>query len=194
MFSHTTIMLPTEPTWLDISNAIAAWFTAFGTVGAVILTLYLSLKSTRPKLKVEASVQHAILCSSIGTSVSGEYFHVRATNVGLLSCQIISIEWRISGEKRFGALQVMSLGDEYVHSDPLPHRLEHGESARFYIKLEDWLKTRKDVPIAPTILNTRKALNRLRLVVFTSTGHSFSCQPPARLLDDLWESQQSATK
>lgn len=52
MFSHTTIVLPSAPSWIDYLNLAASWFTAIGTVGTVVVTLVLTYQQQAQRLKL----------------------------------------------------------------------------------------------------------------------------------------------
>jgi hypothetical protein len=109
-------------------NTIINFFTAIGTVGAVILSLYFSTRN-KPKLSVDGFVY---VIYQEGT----RYVGLSCTNIGNfpINCVSFSINPNKFGDK---ALRIFLNPDKAIKnlSTPLPKVLQHGDRITQYFEL-----------------------------------------------------------
>lgn len=123
----------------QLINSFANWFSAFGTIGAVITALYLARRDKRIRLRVSAG--HGIIVSYDSEATQKQVLAIRITNIGHRDVQVTGIGWRIGLLRRFYSEQTV-ISDGI--SNTLPIRLRDGEEACYYIPLfneMEWLKT-----------------------------------------------------
>ena len=119
-------------------NSFANWFSALGTIGAVIVALYLARQDKRIRLRVSAGYRNII---SPGTECDPrKYLAIRITNIGHRDVQIVGIGWRIGLFRKFYADQLI-ISDGL--SSTLPIKLRDGDEASYFFPLfgnNEWLK------------------------------------------------------
>lgn len=169
---------------------------AVATSAAVIVTLFIANK--RPKLKVTCDIRH-LVWQGQSAEARPRYLVISAVNVGELQAVITGVGWTTGGilRKRLWAHQDTNVFDGIASSPSLPHQLIHAETATFFLPLQaehDWRKNFNDRGMFTEVLTTRKSLDRLRAVVFTSVGKRFECRPSASALDMMWEYQEQLVK
>jgi hypothetical protein len=173
-----------EPTFLGIAksqwefyNSFAVWLSAIGTLAAVIVSLYLSLK-TRPRAKVSASLMEGIGFG--GKAPHPEFVVIQVVNIGDHNLRITHFAWKVGfgkvgpWKKRF--LWMPNIG-------PFPKDLSHGEDCQISLDAkEEWF-----VDFAKKILmpHYRFSCFTLRAQVSTSTGYVFESKPTRRLMAEL---------
>lgn len=167
-------------------NTFADWFSAFATIAAVWLSLWLARKATQPKAKLRCAVVF-----TIGNGFpQRDYLSFSVVNTGDRPIRITNIGWKLGlsgltgqAKKRFA---VQLLGAEAYMNSPLPVDLAHGETASWYLSIEDihdgetWVQkfVRKMIAGRWAWLN----LMTLRAQAYTSTGHVFSAKPSLDLI------------
>ncbi len=157
----------TEETWKFI-NTFAPWFSAIGTISAVILSLYLARRDKNVRLAVSAG--HRIIIGPGSSEPYPEYLSIYVVNIGHRDAQLISIGWKIGFFKKRYAVQTTESGGL---SSPLPIRLKDGEEAKYLIPLstkDDWLKEFVDKMLTPF---PRLQSRFIRIQAFTSIGKTF---------------------
>ena len=112
--------------WLDIG---AQYLTAVGTVGAVIVALYLSRKDRREKISVSAAIHYSVGPEQT-LAESTRLYGLTATNVGFATVTVQNLCWRV-GVLRKKVLYVDTWGLEWPTESP-PKTLRRG----------DWLTVR----------------------------------------------------
>jgi hypothetical protein len=154
----------------DVLTLLATWFSALGTVGAVIVALYFSLRETRQRLRVHGSIVNVV---GMGQTLAGapEYFNLSVTNEGHRDAVINGIQWKVGVIKVRRYVQIPS-GPPL--SPTLPHRLAPGASANFMFPSATFVK--ETLSIYKHSL--RPLLDRkLRVGVWLSTGEDFVVRP-----------------
>lgn len=158
-------------TWQFI-NSFAAWFSACGTIAAVIVALYFARQDKRVRLRVNAG--YRVIVSQGRKGPFPGYVSVGITNIGHREAQIVGIGWRTGVFKRQYADQTPNCNDGI--SSPIPIRLRDGEEAKYYFPASDdseWLKEFTSNMFAPRVAwNIRFA----RIRVYTSVGKVFSAR------------------
>lgn len=150
-------------------NSFAGWFSAFGTIGAVIVALYLTRQDKRIRLRVTAG--HRVIVSQGLKGPPPQYLAIRITNVGHRDVQVVGIGWRIGLFKKSYAEQTI-IRDGI--SSTLPIRLRDGDEACYYTPLFDeseWL--RQEFIQKMLFPNFRWRLWFTYVRIFTSAGRVF---------------------
>lgn len=160
-----------KESWTFI-NTFAPWFSAFGTILAVIVSLYLALSERRIKIKI--NVSHNIVVSENIKGPFPEVLSIYVTNTWHRPVTITSLYWKcgIVGFRKFFYIKPPF---EYP-SNQLPVVLKEGEYALFHISynpesLDNCVKN-----IVQEILYPFFLINflSLKLVIITSVGKTFS--------------------
>ena len=120
------LLIPEIRQWLDIG---AQYLTAVGTVGAVIVALYLSRKDRREKISVSAAIHYSVGPEQT-LAESTRLYGLTATNVGFATVTVQNLCWRV-GVLRKKVLYVDTWGLEWPTESP-PKTLRRG----------DWLTVR----------------------------------------------------
>jgi hypothetical protein len=152
----------------QLINSFADWFSALGTIGAVIVALYLAGQDKRIRLRVSAG--HRELVSQGLKGPPPQYLTIRVTNVGHREVQVTGIGWRIGLFKKSYAQQTIMVDGV---SSTLPVRLRDGEEAVYYIPLFDemnWLGRFIEKMLSPAL---RWRLRFTYVRIFTSVGKVF---------------------
>jgi hypothetical protein len=127
-----------KETWQFI-NTFAPWLSALGTISAVIVSLYLATRDRRISLKVSAGVKIIMQGGHSETFIG-----VSAVNMGRREVTITGIGWQTG---LFRKREFVQLGFS-PHSSDLPARLQDGETANYFIPLENtgnhWVLKVKD--------------------------------------------------
>lgn len=152
----------------QLINSFADWFSAIGTIGAVVVALYLARQDKRIRLRVSAG--HRVLVSQGMKGPPPQYLAIRVTNVGHREVQVTGIGWRIGLLKKSYAEQTIMRDDV---SSTLPARLRDGEEVCYYIPLFDevnWLGHFIEKMLSP---NLKWRLRFTYVRIFTSVGKIF---------------------
>jgi hypothetical protein len=151
-------------TWKFI-NSFAPWFSAIGTIAAVIVSLRLATRDRNIRLKVSAG--HRLLITP-GIEARPEYLNIRVVNIGHRDAQITNIGWKTGVFKKRCAIQIL---EQNGISSAFPIRLKDGEEANYFISLEnDWLGEFIDKMLKPCPFIQKYFI---KVQVFTSLGVEF---------------------
>jgi len=161
---------------IQIVNTVGIWLAAFATVAAVVVSLYLSNRSERVKLRSVVGIW--IMLEGRPLSNRGEHVFISITNRGGRDVVVTSIGWSIGKgkNKKFFLTRNWSEG-----SSNIPIRLPYGESANFLISLEEvnWFEE------FAKWVGGRHDINTLRCLIGTSVGTSVKVIPDSNFLDRL---------
>jgi hypothetical protein len=156
-----------KDTWQFI-NTFAPWLSAFGTIAAVIVSLYLAFKSRRLNLKVTAN----LTTIQDEDTVMGDYVTISVVNVGNREVTITGIGWSLPFKKT----KLVIIPGAPKYSTKIPARLRDGEEADFFMSAkpgpaeQDWIpKLKQYLGWAP-----RLKVRFLRAHVRTSVGKTFT--------------------
>lgn len=171
--------MPDQDTWRFI-NTFAPWFSAFGTVSAVIVSLYLARRSARPTIRVSAAIVQTI---PSGQLVSGEFFQIRVVNPGFREVTVSGIMWKQLGWRRQNKQTYVVFPPADPYSTRLPAKLEYGDQAHFFFPVDTFPKLGKH--LLATLTESSASSFRLRMLrvgVYASTGEEFmtSLEPSVR--------------
>ncbi len=151
---------------LQLLGVLAEWFAAAGTIGAVIVALYLARKDRLVHPLGEAD--RSLLIDAKGHSQ--EFLAISVLNLATRPFTVSSIFWRTGIFRKKYWLQDL---DPNPLSSRLPARLGDGEQARFFIPLWEWKEN-----ALPTIFPRRRqgflSLASVRLQVRLSGDRRFN--------------------
>lgn len=133
-----------KETW-EFINSFAPWFSAFGTLTAVILAIYLARRDKNIRLEISAGHREA---------------------------QIVNIGWKIGFFKKEYSIQTLIPNDQI--SSPMPVRLKDGEEAKYFIPLNEETKWIENIIQKSLQPNPRIKISFMKLQVFTSVGKTFN--------------------
>lgn len=152
---------------------IGTWISGIATFMAVCLTLYVS--NRRPKPKIAGSVTISFLS---GGYASATGIGISVANQGLTSAIITSLTWTY-GTKTSLLQFVGEFGDN------VPKRIEHGESAFFFIRNEEG--ARWDADMLKEIKKQGGSVRKLRLIVHLASGDVVKIKPAKNVIQMVEE-------
>ena len=162
--------MPDKEAWRFI-NTFAPWFSAMGSLSAVITALYLAQRDRRINLRVRASIRIQFFIGG-GPGHGDEFVSVNIVNRGRRPAQITGIFWRVGIFKRSTFFHTVQTAPG---SSALPVKLEDGDEAAFIYPVDAFFAGFRDG--APQ--NTFRRFPSLQsffmhVEVATSTGRVFS--------------------
>ncbi|WP_410743094.1 hypothetical protein [Citrobacter freundii] len=155
-------------------SMIGTWFSGIATFMAVCLTLYIS--NRRPKPKLQGTVSLSFLTNG-NSSFSGVGINI--ANVGAHSAIITSLTWTFGS--RNSLLQIVD-----GFGDNLPKRIEHGESAFFFIQSDlnaGWSQNMKY-----QISRQGGRIRSLKLQAHLATGDALKIKPAKNVIQMIEDS------
>lgn len=158
-------------------SMIGTWFAGLATFSAVLVSLYIANK--KPVPRINSSVDATIISPAPGISMVG--LSITVANVGLYPVVISSIHCEFGGDKKI--VQMF----KKIISAQMPKKLEHGESALFFVETEsfsDWVANFRNI-----VKESGGKMSKLRLVVNLSTGQRISFKPKKDLIRTLSEAE-----
>jgi len=157
-------------------SMIGSWVSGAATFLAVLASLHIA--NRKPKTSLTCKVGERIIFGKnlLGENLQESGLGITVVNQSTVPVKIVSIGWRLSKHKYFYQI----LGDH--HSDAVPKRIEYGEQAFFWIKMDDndWLER-----FANDFKKHNGKLKHLRCAVNLSTGKSFYIKPESAFLKKL---------
>jgi hypothetical protein len=159
--------LSTQDTWRFI-NSFAPWFSALGTISAVLLAIHLARRDKT--LRLEVSAGHRLIVTPGTPGPWPEYLSINIVNVGHREAQITNIGWKVGVLRKQHAIQT-TINDGM--SSPIPVRLRDGEEAKYLIPLNErtnWLEDFGTKMLTPL---PWLQVRFIRVQVFTSIGKTF---------------------
>lgn len=152
-------------TW-EFINGFADWFSAIGTVWAVVVALRLSRKQFEQNLGVHFSGVIVADSSSEPTT----YYQVRVVNRGLIDVVVSGIHVTC----RFSKQKLVIVPPRDALSTKVPCRLAVGETAQFFFSLSQFEATFWSIrQFVPRWVLWRPFRRFLKIGVYTSTGVDF---------------------
>lgn len=159
--------------WQWVVEQVTNWLTAIGTVGAVVVSLYLARRDARVILEIGAG--HRIMMPGVPGQPVEEYISFSATNVGRRPATISYVGWRFGNRGRFS--RYFAFGAKFsvqllenLSGSQIPATLQDGEAWTYLHSFDGWAKQiAEDVLKPPTIRKART----IHLHIVTSTGRHF---------------------
>ncbi len=166
---------------------IGTWVASFGTVAAVITSLFFAYNQNKVKLRI--TVGHRQIWSS-ATGEAPDYCVIKVVNLGNKPAKIESIGWQ-AGFLRSKTSMVQLFG--IPGFDDIPKVLTEGQDATFAVPFHlkgdesDWIVR------FPRSVNELSSLNihSLKLWVHIAQGQTFTKKPEKGLIEQLKKSLQS---
>ena len=158
--------MPNQNTWRFI-NTFAPWFSAAGTIAAVITSLYLSQRDRRINLKVRASLRIQFV-SGGGSGHGDRFVSIDVVNRGRRPVIITAVGFRYRAVRRGELLPSNHLGSS------IPTKLADGDEGTYLYPLEDFCSGLfRNLP--PESFRPFPSLGLLsaRAIVVTSVGKVF---------------------
>lgn len=152
---------------------VATWVAGIATFAAVVVSLYIA--NRKPKSFITSTNSIAIVSPAPGISVMG--LSLEIANVGVYPVVISSITWVCGGNQKLVLLF------NSAASSKLPKKLEHGESAMFFIEFKNFVEWKND--LLGFIDKAGGKLDKLEYVVKLGTGKSMSYKLSKELLNTL---------
>ena len=164
-------------TW-EFINSFSPWLSAFGTIAAVIVALYLARIDKRVRLEVSAGIRLIVTPGAPGPHP--EFLAIRIVNIGHREAQVTNIGWEVGLLKKKLAVQITV--KDGLSSD-LPVRLKDGQEANYYIPLSENINWLRDF-VKDFLPNKFRLRSRfIKVAVNTSIGKSFKAQIEKGLRD-----------
>lgn len=143
-------------------SMIGTWVAGFATVAAVITSLYIAKMRPKPRIKGEitlSAMRRDSWQNGVGISIA---------NIGQMPINIASLIWHFDGDMTF-------MHDFAPGSHKLPKKLEHGESAFFFIENDDHITWAGDVK--NFILEKNGSIEKFRIAVNLGTMDKIFIKP-----------------
>lgn len=122
----------TQQEW-EFINTFAPWFSAIGTLLAVMVSLYFSYSSRKISLMISASIFEFF---QEGTQETEDYILIQITNTSYKDVIVKNFNWEFGLFKKRYIMTGFKTVDQ-TKSTPLPAKLKEGEMAQIAIKIID---------------------------------------------------------
>ena len=165
--------MPRSLDW-NLINSVSGLLTAIGTLGAVIVSLWLALRDTRVRLRVDAGIAKILLERQIYERVSQEpdFVIITVTNIGRRVVTVTGLIWK---SRLIRSRVVFQMPGEAPLSAQIPARLQDGDQVSFSVPLEVLASAKQSALFKGLIPRPRWLTVRfLRMLVRTSTGEFVS--------------------
>ena len=175
----------------DLSDILAQWLSAIGTVGAVIVALYLARKDGKPDLILHSGIKK-IVGPRWGPSDDRDYMHLSATNLGRNDVKITHLVWRIGFFRKERFLQIPS---QTQVSAGLPYKMPHAEEMNIVHPFDEL-----DLPNSPIVKHIAKAsypallTKTLEFGFHTSVGITFWARPDEKIVTRFLKEAEGKNK
>ncbi|WP_186072257.1 hypothetical protein [Burkholderia gladioli] len=179
----TVTFLSLDKEHWDFINSFANWISAFGTVSAVVVSLWLALRPERIAVSVSAKVLVVVIPGV--QAPPARYIAITAVNRGKRVAKVTGIGWAYGskrGKKRRTFLQLP--GDQQDGmSSPIPVLLDDGQEAKWMYPKEVWLQQIDKLYSE----DWKKTVNSFVVEVSTSVGQTFRAPIDQSLKDAMTE-------
>ena len=161
-------MRPFSREWWLFVNTFADWFSAIGTIAAVVVALRLARRDARITLRISAGLR---LLAQQGASEHPEYFWFEVTNVGRRSARITNLIMRDGFP--FRSAMVM-IPPQNALSSGVPTTIEDGQRASYMVRWDEYESVNGD-KLAKHFSGRlgRLRARRFRVGVSTTAGGEF---------------------
>ena len=161
---------------MQLWTALGTWFAAVGTISATVVALWLARRAERVKLKASVGIRWVI---DTPPDKPREILECQVTNLGERPVTVTETGW-FFGKKESWPYAIQLLGPS--SPDKYPKRLEHGETAWFWIDFAESPNWKEDFV---TDMQGDTSLECLRAYIATSVGRSHYFVPEETLLKEL---------
>ncbi|MDK1397979.1 hypothetical protein [Pseudomonas protegens] len=159
-----------------IINGFANWLAAIGTISAVAVSLYLSMKSGKRTAKLSARL---MLMAEIGSEHHPEHIIFSLVNTGDRTINTDSIGWVVGKKTKQYFIQLW----DRTLSHPMPLMQASGVSGKWLFNVDDgrWFSQMAESLGA----NWKKDIKTLKALATTTTGEEFFATPSKELFEKL---------
>ena len=164
---------------IQIWNAVGTWVAGFGTLAAVVLSLWLAGRSERIDLKVTVGVRQ--LFGGDGTPPE-ENIAFAVTNAGPRPVTVSSVGWRV-GRRKAARYCLQTLCGRY--SSQYPKTLQHGEQSTFMVSFKAAPNWAHEFATGFVRDLSERNLQTLVAQVHTSVGKTVLAKPERSVLERL---------
>lgn len=161
----------------SIINGFANWLAAAGTISAVVVSLYLSMKGGKRRAHLTVNL---MLMAEQGSEHHPEHIVFRLVNTGDRSFHPGSIGW-VFGKKK-NRTSFIQMFDRQLSND-LPTLQASGVANKWLFSVDDqrWFKK-----MAESLgSDWKKNIKSLRALATTTTGEEFLCAPSDTILEKI---------
>jgi hypothetical protein len=158
-----------QDTWRFI-NTFAPWMSAFGTLAAVVTSLYLARRTDRIRLKLDIGIR-ILSVQGAGPGHGTQLVFLCVTNIGRRTATVTHLYWKPVPWRKSGILWI---APQNIYSSVFPITLADGQSANYASPLEDFrqnFSSHAKTHFAGVAGAVR--LHLTRMCVGTSTGEVF---------------------
>ena len=156
--------------WVFI-NSFAPWFSAFGTIAAVIVSLYFSRKSRNIDVVILSNVM-SVFPNLPEDKKELKFFTLHITNMGFRSVTINNIGWEsgFSKSKENIGFTPSNLDKMGMSSKFPPTKLSDGDHIKYFIPIEVVLDS---IKMPSSIIQKLFFLNCFKVYTTTTTDKTF---------------------
>lgn len=172
---------------IDWFYIIPNWLSAIGTLAAVIVALWLSLRDR--KLIIRGSATVYVMLDPQEKS-SEEFVTVTFSNIGSRVINVTGISWRTGFFRKKFYWQIPKFNP---YSSPMPIKLSDGDPASYHIPIKDFINNSRST-IAEGMPKIFKSIwvRSILVLVHTSTGQSLNLKLANNLRRLIITGKQSA--
>jgi hypothetical protein len=155
-------------------NSFSGWLSAFGSLAAVVVALWLASRDWRIRLKVRVGIRK-ILAQGRAYKIAEEpdFLIISVINVGRRVATITGLLWKNRLARRY----LFQMPGEAPISAQIPARLQDGDEADFVILLSGFLNDTDPLELMRVIPWPRIiTIHFLRILVQTRTGEMVPCR------------------
>lgn len=161
-------------------SMLGIWLSSIGTITAVAISLYVSIRSNRLRLKITSNTARLPKPDDTSDDFDDIYFSIEAINI---------CNWTITIEKIYLELSdKSSLTFPYqdnAYTTTLPKKLEYSEKATFMLSFQ---KNKEDLlKYIETLGLKNQNFNQWRIAIAISTGQIFRAKPHPNMIEKLEE-------
>lgn len=160
----------------EIINGFANWLAAIGTVSAVVVSLYLSVKTSKRTAKLSAQL---MLMAELGSDTHPEHIVFRLVNTGDRVINTDSIGWVFGKKEKQYFIQF----HDRTLSNQLPLMQASGVAGKWLFNVQDgvWF-----AEMAKSLgENWKQEIKTLKALATATTGEEFFATPTKELLEKL---------
>lgn len=166
---------------INVWNAVGTWLAGIATFAAVLVSLHLSRRAERVRIKATAGLRQVFAGDG---SPAEDHVQISVVNHGDRTVTVNSVGWRIGAGKN-ARFCMQPVSGRWTQD--YPKQLAHGEAASFLVSFTatpDWVKHFASDFVRDV---SAKNLKSLRALVHTSLGQTVEVVPEGNLLEKLRE-------
>jgi len=190
--------------WEWLPKTLIDWaqiFSAIGTCAAVIVSLWLAWRQSQ--IRIVASVStNVVEADQEELRFLGFGLYIILTNTSPAPCFTTHLDWRVRRRWKWGyhqgaERQFTESKNDCFSNPKFPIQLAQGQPVRLRFMLSGehgWTTNVRNGLFYREIFLTRNDVDRLRLVVTTSSGKCFHVVPNSDVMDDVWHATEESVE